>query len=104
MTYSLYKEHIFLGDLDADNKSDIVYSVTIHPGGNIEDRKHFAVLTSLGNEMEFKLESNSVITGISNHTILVDSFEWTEEDARCCPSITTKKKFSYIGNKFVEID
>ncbi|CAA9292020.1 MAG: hypothetical protein AVDCRST_MAG56-4701 [uncultured Cytophagales bacterium] len=104
MTYTLNKAEILLGDLDDDYEPDVVYSVTIHPGGNIEDKKHYAVLTSLGSQVELALGSNSVITGVSGKDILVTSFEWTEEDARCCPSITTAKKFSYIGNKFVQIN
>lgn len=99
--YELKKDRVFIDYIDDDGEEDVIYSVLISYGGNIQDAKHFAMLTGLGEEIEFNGGVNSNVIGISDKKIIVEKHDWKETDAMCCPSIKLLQTYSFIGNKFV---
>jgi len=100
--FTLYKDRFFIGEIDDDSESDLLYSIAINNGGNVEELIHAVWLSTTKKEMEFKLESNRSIVGIENKKILVDEYQWAENDPRSTPSIVNKKTYEFIGNKIVE--
>lgn len=107
--YILNSKKIINADLNHDSKSDYIVEASYcdesdHcPVGSLT--KEILVFTTDQNDQinfitKLDLPINTEVTKISKDGIVtIETAEYTENDAACCPSIITSKSYALVGTK-----
>jgi hypothetical protein len=112
--------NIMIGDLNGDNLLDAVVDYGFAPtsedngGGGNAVSEISGLIAFINNGENLKIVDNSEDFGgnfgarndlkkISNGVIILQGLEYSEEDARCCPSIKTTTKIILRNNKLTKI-
>lgn len=100
------------GDLNGDGKPDaiVLYTLEGFDGGN-NYRQYLTVFINRGNA--FRRAANVVVGGkslrsvgllsVAKSKINLDTLEYTENDASCCPSKKAKAYLAFKNNKLSEL-
>lgn len=108
---------ILLGDLNGDQLIDAVVDYSLLPdfeetGNAISEISGLIFFRNNGKELIFEhhtdefpgnFGSRNEIIKIRDGIVYQEMFNYTEEDARCCPSIRVETQLGLVNNRFVKI-
>ena len=93
----------YICDLDNDGIKDgaVYYNLTPQEGGNMMLFSGLIVYGNNGTALHYIEDYNSAIFDVtkSNGQIIIDKFEYAQNDAECCPSIHNKFLLNIVDSK-----
>ena len=96
-----------IGDFTNDGIEDIVIWFNYSLGGNLIAGYECAFYEVKGNDVKvvagFQPNYIFTISEIKEGIIYINKSEYAEGDSKCCPSISTKVKLVFRGNKIIPI-
>ena len=101
---------VYTGDFTGDGKEDVAIYFTLAPagGGNALAGQGIVFYENTGRDVKviagYEPDYSFYFDKISGGKVFVFKTEYTENDARCCPSIKVKKALTIVNGKVQERD